>query len=83
MKVEELCDNTNEIVDGECCDPSEEEEFCDESDFLSALDYLEQLLLVMEDIHVQNGRIVKIPTEMLDLMEEVAVFLDQFEGEKA
>lgn len=82
MKLEELEHRANPVLDAEVCDAGADDEFEDDTaeDLGSALDYLEQCLLMMEDIQIKRGRIVKIPDGMLDLMEEVFQFLDQFEG---
>lgn len=82
MKLEELEHRANPVLDAEVCDMGSDDEFEDDAaeDLGVALDYLEQCLLMLENIHIKKGKIVKIPDGMLDLMEEVFQFLDQFEG---
>ena len=64
---------------GDFCGAGDDEPSTIEEDLTEALDYMEQLLMMMESITVSHGKIQRIPKGMTDLMEEVSEFLDQWE----
>ena len=79
MKLEEL--EIAQAVDGEICSDGFEDADSDlEQDLQDALEFMERMLDIMEEIHVKAGRITKIPKGMTELMEESAEFLDQWDN---
>lgn len=54
----------------------------DEADLAEALDIMNRVLQLMEDIviHPVAQRIIKVPPGMIDMMEELHGFLDQWDS---
>lgn len=81
MKLDELVSSV--AVDGEVCDSEFEGDTADvEQDLQEALEFLDKILVMMEDIQVQGGKIKKIPRGMTKLMEDASEFLSQWEPQR-
>lgn len=68
-----------EVVDGEFCEAGDDTDTLEE-DLTTALEHLDTMLRMMEQITVKQRRIVTIPNAMEDVMRDVAEFLNQFEN---
>ena len=79
MKLEQLGEEEVSCCLGEVIDDDDDTGEM-EQDLCESNDLLEQCLLMFEEITIKGDKIIKIPKGMIDLMEEVAEHLDQFQG---
>ncbi len=77
MTLEEL-NKQAACIDAEVCDAGQDDSELEE-DLTDSLELLEQALVMFEDIVIKGGKIVRIPNGMMDLMEEVAEHLSQWD----
>ena len=77
-ELNRLADDGNvccgEVVEGE----EEKEDTTLEEDLGEALDLLDQMLNMMEEIRVRGRRVMKIPEGMGELLDEAREFLEQW-----